>query len=93
MVLVLVDVEYRLELPSPVPVHHRVSMYRNGEATLAIHKSSDPVGIEHKTRNGSFLLIVRTGWIFTAHAAPYEEGATRMSTTGYSDVPAYSGVF
>ena len=68
MVLVLVDVEDRLKLPTPVSVHHRTAMNRNGEATLTVHKTSDPVGIEHKTRNGSFLLIVRTGWIFTAHA-------------------------
>ncbi len=68
MVLVLIHVENRLELPTPVSVHHRTAMNRYGEATLTIHESSDPVGIEHKTRNGSFLLIVRTGWIFTTHA-------------------------
>ncbi len=28
--------------------------------------------IEHKTRTGSFLLIVRTGWIFTAHVGTLE---------------------
>ena len=74
MVLVLVDVEDRLKLPTPMSVHHRVAMNRNGEATLAIHKTSDPVGIEHKTRNGSFLLIVRTGWIFTTRAATLRRG-------------------
>jgi hypothetical protein len=67
MVLVLVEVEYRLELPSSVTVHHRTSMYRDRKATFAIHKSNNPVGIEHLARTGSFLLIVRTGWIFTAH--------------------------
>ncbi len=93
MILVLVDLECRLKLPSAMPVHHRISMHRNGEATLTVHKTNNPVGIEHKTRNGSFLLIVRTGWIFTTHADTLEQGVTRMSTTGYSDVPAYSGVF
>jgi len=37
-----------------------------------------------------FLLIVRTGRIFTAHAQPYEEGVTRTSTAGYSEFPANS---
>jgi hypothetical protein len=74
MVLVLVDVEDRLQLPTPVPVHHRTSMNRHGETTLTVHESSDPVGIEHKTRTGSFLLIVRTGWIFTAHADTLRTG-------------------
>ena len=68
MILVLVDVENRLKLPTPISVHHRTAMHRDGEATLTVHKTNDPVGIEHKTRNGSFLLIVRTGWIFTSHA-------------------------
>jgi hypothetical protein len=40
-----------------------------------------------------FLLIVRTGWIFTDHVEPQIEGMTRTSTTGYSDVPAYSEVY
>ena len=40
-----------------------------------------------------FPAIVRTGWIFTAHdATAYEQDVTWTSTTGYSDVPAYSGV-
>jgi hypothetical protein len=68
MVLVLVDMEERLQLPAAMPEHHRTSMDRHGEATFTIHKTSKPVGIEHKARTGSFLLIVRTGWIFTAHA-------------------------
>ncbi len=74
MILVLVYVEDRLKLPTPVPVHHRTAMHRNGETTLTVHKTNNPVGIEHKTRNGSFLLIVRTGWIFTAHADTLREG-------------------
>ena len=35
----------------------------------------------------SFLLIVRTGWIFTASSLFEETG-----TTGYSEFPAYSQV-
>jgi hypothetical protein len=69
MILVLVDVERGLELPTPVPMHHRTAMERHGEATFTVHESNDPVGFEHKTRTGSFLLIVRTGWIFTTHVA------------------------
>jgi len=74
MVLVLIDVKDGLKLPTPVSVHHRTAMNRNRETTLAIHKTSDPVGIEHKTRNGSFLLIVRTGWIFTTHVSTLRNG-------------------
>jgi hypothetical protein len=74
MVLMLVDLEDRLELPTPVPVHHRTSMYRDREATFTIHKSNNPVWIEHLARTGSFLLIVRTGWIFTAHIQTLRRG-------------------
>ena len=74
MILVLVDVERRLKLPTSMSVHHRTAMHRNREATLTVHETNDPVGIEHKTRNGSFLLIVRTGWIFTFHVDTLETG-------------------
>jgi len=75
VVSVLIDVEHREELPTPMPVHHRVSMHRNGETALAIHKSNNPIGIEHdiaKTR--SFLLIVRTGRIITFHIGTLNKG-------------------
>ena len=65
MILVLVDVERRLQLPVPMPIHHRTAMKRHGEATFTVHETNDPVGFEHQARNGSFLLIVRTGRIFT----------------------------
>ncbi len=74
MVLVLVDVEDRLKLPTSVTVRHRTSMHRYREATFAVHKSNNPVGIEHFARTGSFLLIVRTGWIFTAHSKTLQRG-------------------
>jgi len=74
MVLVLVDVEHRVELPPTVSVHHRTSMHRHAEAALAVHESSDPIGIEHIARTGGFLLIVRTGWIVTDHVATLREG-------------------
>ena len=67
MITVLVDVKDRLELPTTMPVHHRRTMHRDGETTFAIHESNDPIGIEHGTRTRSFLLIVRTGRIFTFH--------------------------
>ena len=69
MILVLVNVEDRLELPSSVSIHHRTVMHRHTEATFAVHEPNDPVGIEHIVRTGSFLLIVRTGRIFTAHVS------------------------
>jgi hypothetical protein len=54
--------------------------------------SHNPFGVETSTRQSSFLLIVRTGRIVTARAAPYDEGVARTSTAGYSGFPAYSGV-
>ncbi len=67
MIVMLVDVESRLELPSSVPVHRFGTMNGHGETTFAIHRPNDPVGIEHNARTHSFLLIVRTGRIFTVH--------------------------
>jgi len=67
MILVLVDVERWLELPPSMAAHHRTSMHRHTEAALAIHEPDYPVWIEHIARTCSFLLIVRTGRIFTAH--------------------------
>jgi len=49
-------------------VHHRTSMHRDAEAAFTIYESNNPVGIEHSAWNGSFLLIFRTGRIFTIHA-------------------------
>ena len=46
--------------------------------------SEDPIA--------GFLLIVRTGRIFTARVGT-PSGVTRMSTAGYSDVPANSQVY
>ena len=74
MIVVLVDVEDRLELPPAVSPHHRRTMHRHGEATFAVHKPNDPVGIEHEARTGSFLLIVRTGRIFTIHMVTQTDG-------------------
>jgi hypothetical protein len=67
MILMLIDVERRLELPASMPMHHRTSMHRYAEAAFAVHEPNYPVRIEHIARTGSFLLIVRTGRIFTAH--------------------------
>ncbi len=74
MRLVLVDLKSWLELPAPVSVHHRTAMNRTGETAFTVHESNNPVGFEHKTGTGSFLLIVRTGWIFTTHAATLNNG-------------------
>jgi|NGEPerStandDraft_6_1074524.scaffolds.fasta_scaffold127722_1 hypothetical protein len=77
MVLVLVDVERRLQLPATVSVHRRTAMNRHGEGTFTIHETGKPVGIEHKTGTGSFLLIVRTGWIFTSHVGTLRSGCDK----------------
>jgi hypothetical protein len=77
MILVLIDLEDRRSLPPAMSVHHRVAMDRDGETTFTVHKSDSPVGFEHQARNGSFLLIVRTGWIFTTHAVTLITGCDR----------------
>ena len=77
MIPVLIDVETWLKLPATVPVHLLTTMYRNREAALTIHKSNNPGGFEHQAWNGSFLLIVRTGRIFTAHDATVRDGCDK----------------
>ena len=43
--------------------------------TMLSYKTNHPVGIEHDmTRTGSFLLIVRTGRIFTTHIPTLKDG-------------------
>ena len=77
MTPVLIDVEYGMDLPSPRLAHIWVSVKGDAEATFSVHESHDPMRIELKPRPHSFLLIVRTGRIVTAHRpAPYEEGVT-----------------
>src|SRR5205085_2590061 len=66
--LVLVDVEDGVQLPSARGTGEVVRVHRDGEATFAVDESHDPVRIELEPRTRSFLLIVRTGRIFTAHA-------------------------
>jgi len=45
---------------------------RNTETALAVDEADDPL-----LETWPFLLIVRTGWIFTFHChVPYEEGVT-----------------
>src|ERR1700722_781261 len=58
-------------------MHHRTSMHRDAEAAFAIYESNNPVGIEHSAWNGSFLLIVRTGRIFTIHADTLNNGCDK----------------
>ena len=74
MIAVLVDVEHRVELPTSMSMHHWVPMHGHREAAFSVHKSNHPVGIEHDTRTGSFLLIVRTSRIFTTHAGTLKNG-------------------
>jgi hypothetical protein len=52
-------------------MHKAVAVHRYREAAFAIHEASYPFGIElFNTRQQGFLLIVRTGWIFTDHVKP-----------------------
>jgi len=69
--LVLVHVEDGMELPPAGRTGVGVPMYRHREAAFAVDESDDPtrIELEYRRRSG-FLLIVRTGRIFTAHASP-----------------------
>jgi hypothetical protein len=68
------------------------------EASLTVDESRDPVtqviwdSIKPVRGTGPFLLIVRTGRIFTAHATTETNGCDRTSTAGYSEFPAFSRV-
>jgi hypothetical protein len=50
-------------------------MYRHRKGTFAIDESDDParIELEYRRRSG-FLLIVRTGRIFTAHCQTLKRG-------------------
>ena len=74
VIVVLVDLKRRLELPTSVPRHHRTAMDRDTEATLSVHESHHPIGIEHDVNIGGFLLIVRTGRIVTVHGTTLWRG-------------------
>ena len=54
--------ERRLDLPAEPT--RAVLEDRNAEASLAVDEADDPL-----RKSWPFLLIVRTGWIFTSHAA------------------------
>ncbi len=66
--LVLVDVEDRVELPPVRRFGEGVPVYRHRETSFTVDESHDParIELEHSRRRG-FLLIVRTGRIFTVH--------------------------
>ena len=67
MTHVLVDVKHRMDLPSSRLPDIRIAVNRDGEATLSVHVAHDPVRIELSSRPSSFLLIVPTRHIVTAH--------------------------
>ena len=70
-----------------------ITVYRHGKASLAVDKADDPVRIEFRNLLG-FLLIVRTGWIFTAHHTVIPKGCDKDQRVppDTPDVPAYSQV-
>ncbi len=56
------------------------------KASFAVGEPDDPL-----LESWPFLLIVRTGWVFTAlHTLTVSMRCDRTSTTGYTGVPAYS---
>ena len=77
------DRELVLDLPAePTPW---VSHHGDREASFAVDEADGPL-----LDSWPFLLIVRTGQIFTAHVSPYEGVSHRYDTAGYSEFPAYS---
>jgi hypothetical protein len=68
MILVLVDVEHRLELPTPCRCIIELRCTETEKQPSPSTKPTIQLGSSTRQRNGSFLLIVRTGWIFTIHA-------------------------
>ena len=75
MPLVLVNLEGGMELPPAGLPDVRIPMDRDAEASLAVDESDDPRSIERDA--GSFLLIVRTGRIVTAHDRTLRRGCDR----------------
>ena len=61
--LALHNSELRLDLPAQSTC--RVAKDRNAEAAFAVYKADDPLRSQWP-----FLLIARTGRIFTAHVQP-----------------------
>ena len=74
MPFVLVHLESSLNLPAKRAPHVRIAVYGDGEATLAVNEPHDPHRIELKSRHQSFLLIVPTGRIVTAHRFTLRRG-------------------
>ena len=66
--------EDRVDLPTK-RTHTVVLVDRYGEATLSIDEAHYPLGVEREHWCCSFLLIVRTGRIFTEHVLQAYEGA------------------
>ena len=62
-----------LVLDLPAESTTRVPNHRDREAAFTVDEADDPL-----LDTWPFLLIVRTGWIVTAHASPSHEDVTRM---------------
>ena len=69
MAHVLVDVKDGVELPPSRLPNVWVLVNRYGEATLSVDKPHNSMRIELKPRRRSFLLIVPTRHVVTAHAS------------------------
>ena len=75
-----------LVLDLPAESATRVSNHRDREAAFTVDEADDPL-----LDTWPFLLIVRTGWIFTAHTPPSHEGVTRMDE--YHRILGYSSIW
>ena len=62
-----------LVLDLPAESTTRVPNHRDREAAFTVDEADDPL-----LGTWPFLLIVRTGWIVTAHTTSSQEGVTRM---------------
>ena len=70
MPLMLVDLKHWVELPPTGLPNVWVAVDGDAETAFAVDEADNPMRIEHGTGGTTgFLLIVRTGRIFTAHRA------------------------
>jgi hypothetical protein len=75
MPLVLVDLEYRMQLPSAGLPNIWIAVDGDAETAFSVNETDYPSRIEHGTvETRGFLLIVRTGRIFTVHGRTLRRG-------------------
>ena len=74
MVLVLVHLKGRLQLPARSSPNVWIAVHRDREASFSVDEAHDPPRVERTALISGFLLIVRAGRIVTAHAQTVRDG-------------------